>query len=49
LEGFDFKDINHTLIPSLKNHQKKYPDYIGGLFDILIFQNKTPIWMKVKL
>ncbi len=49
LEGFDFLDINHTLVPSLRKQHEKYPDYIGNYFDFFIFQNKTPILMNLKL
>lgn len=49
LEGFDFRDINHTFLPALRIHQRKYSEIIGNIFDILIFQNKIPIWMNVQL
>lgn len=49
LEGFDFRDVNHTLIPALRKQHGKYPEYIGNIFDILAIQNKTPIWMNLKL
>lgn len=49
IEGFDFWDVAHTLIPSIHKHYKKYKDYISNTFDVLLFQNKTPIWTKLKI
>jgi len=49
LEGFDFRDVDHTLIPTLRKQHEKYPDYIGNTFDVLVLQNKAPIWMNVNL
>lgn len=49
LEGFDFRDINHTLISTLRIHHRKYPESIGNICDVLIFQNKIPVWMNAKL
>ncbi len=47
-DSFDFMDVDHTLIPSLMFHHKKYPNYIGNEFDIIKIENKTLVFLSAR-